>query len=74
MTVTYKASSLMTVPNALLRLKTRLKTKIEAMETPSIEENETTNVFALTFVKLEEDLSRSILEGISLNPRMERIC
>ena len=57
MTVTYKASSLMTVLNALSRLKTRLKTKTEATETPSIEENETTNVFALTFVKLEEDLS-----------------
>ena len=57
MTVTYKASSLMTVLNALSRLKTRLETKIEATKTPSIEENETTNVFALTFVKLEEDLS-----------------
>ena len=72
--MTYKASSLMTVLNALLRLKTRLETKIEATETPSIEENKTTNVFALTFVKLEEDLSQSILEGISLDPRMERIC
>src|SRR5438045_6669325 len=73
MMVTYKAGSLMTVPDALLRLKARLETEIEATKTSSTEENETTNVFALTFVELEEDLSRSILEGISLEPRMERI-
>ena len=47
----------MTVLNALLRLKMRLETKTEAMETPFIEENKTTNVFALTFIKLEKDLS-----------------
>ena len=51
----------MIVPNALLRLKARLKieaVEIEAIDISSIEqENETTNVFTLTFVELEEDLS-----------------
>ena len=58
--------------DALSRLKTRLET--EAVETSSTEEeNETTDVFALTFVELEDDLSRSISEGISQDPRMETI-
>ena len=68
----------MTVPDALSRLKARLETEaveIEAVDTSSTEqENETTNVFTLTFVELEEDLSQSILEGISLDPRIGRIC
>ena len=55
--VTYKAGSLMTVPDALSRLKARLETEIEATKTSSTEENETTNVFTLTFIELEEDLS-----------------
>ena len=57
MMVTYKAGSLMTVPDALSRLKARLETEIEAAKTSSTKENETTNVFALTFIELEEDLS-----------------
>jgi hypothetical protein len=76
MTVTYKAGSLMTVPDALSRLKAKIKTSYEATsdETLSTEESETTNVFALTFVELEEDLSQSISDGISLDPRMRKIC
>ena len=45
----------MIVLDTLSRLKTRLETK--AIKTFSTKENKTTNVFALTFVKLEEDLS-----------------
>jgi hypothetical protein len=58
--VTYKASSLIIVPNALLRLKVKLEIKaikIEAFKISLIKEDETTNVFALTFIKLEENLS-----------------
>ena len=49
----------MTVPDALLRLKARLKTldKTTLDKTLSTKESKATNVFTLTFVKLEEDLS-----------------
>src|SRR5438045_6460620 len=57
MMVTYKAASLMTGSNSLSRLKARLETEIEAAKMSSTEENETTNVFTLTFIELEEDLS-----------------
>jgi len=72
MTVTYKAGSLMAVPDALSRLKARLET--ETTDTLIEQEDETTNVFALTFVELEDDLSRSSSEVILLDPRMEKIC
>ena len=75
-TVTYKASSLITVPDTLSRLKARLKTGTDETtldETLSTEESEATNVFTLTFVELEEGLSQSISDRISLDPRMGRI-
>ena len=77
MTVTYKASNLMTVPDALLRLKARLETGTDETtldKTLSTKESKATNVFTLTFVELEEGLSQSISDRISLDPRMGRIC
>ena len=49
----------MTVLDALLRLKARLETldKTTLDKTLLTKESEATNVFTLTFVKLEEDLS-----------------
>ena len=74
MMVAYKAGSLMTVPDALSRLKARLDAETEtAKDALDNDEDETTNVFTLTLVELEEDLSRSISEGISQDPRMEKI-
>ena len=66
MIVVYKASSLITILDMLSRLKARLDTKTKiAKEVLGNDKDKTTNVFTLTFVKLEEDLSQSILESIS---------
>ena len=56
----------------------QLKAQLEVDETEILTnfdvEDETTNIFITTFVDLEDDLSQSILEGISLNTRMKEIC
>ena len=75
MMVAYKAGSLMTVPDTLSRLKARLDAETEtAKDALDNNEDKTTNIFMLTLVELEEDLNQSILEGISQDPRMEKIC
>ena len=56
----------MTILNTLLRLKAKLDAKTKT--TKDVLDNnkdKTTNVFTLTLVKLEENLSQSILERIS---------
>ena len=74
MTIVYKASSLITVLDTLSKLKAKLKTKTESTKiTSSEEEDEATNIFMLTLVELDDDLSRSISEGISQDPRLEKI-
>ena len=63
----------MIVLDALLRLKARLEVDETETLTNFDVEDETTNIFITTFVDLEDDLSQSILEGISLNTRMKEI-
>jgi hypothetical protein len=57
--MTYKTSSLIIILNTLLRLKAKIKTLYKAIldKTLLTKENKIINVFALTFVKLKEDLS-----------------
>jgi len=58
MVVVYKVGSLITILDILLKLKARLKTKTKATrDALGDNKNKTTNVFMLTLVELENNLS-----------------
>ena len=72
MIVVYKASSLITILDTLSRLKASLETKaIDNLLTK--DKNKTTNIFILTLAKLKDNLSQSILEGISRDTKIKGI-